>query len=115
MSIASAIRHRHRVIPSVLTIEVDTMPTPKASDMTVMESVKAARAPMKIRTEGLRARKDLLISHLRRAALEGDDALWPELDEQDHEQDHVGLGRQGVGRVQPFDPFLEKADHPGAG
>jgi len=32
----------------------------------------------------------------RRSALEGDDAFGPELDEQDDEQDHVGLRSERV-------------------
>jgi hypothetical protein len=45
---------------------------------------------------------------LRGAALEGDDALGAELDEQDDEEDHVGLRGQRVGGVQPLDALLQE-------
>lgn len=40
----------------------------------------------------------------------GDDVVWLELDEDDDEQDYVGLCCQCIGGVQLFDFFLEKVD-----
>ena len=41
-------------------------------------------------------------------------STWIESDSIDDEENHVGLRRQGVGRVDPFDPFLQEADQGGA-
>ena len=46
-----------------------------------------------------------------RAALEGNDAPWPELNEDDDKDDHIGLRRQRVRGVQELDPLLEPTDH----
>ena len=35
---------------------------------------------------------------------------WPELDEEDHEEDHVGLRSQSVRGVHPLDPLLQEAN-----
>ena len=50
----------------------------------------------------------------RCSAFEGDDALGPELDKQDDEQDHIGLSSERVGWVKPLDPLLQEADQCGA-
>src|SRR6056297_3997662 len=95
-------------------MEVEISSSPNASESTVTPSVKSPSTDRKISTEGLRERKPWRISAPRRPALEGDQPARPDLDEQDHQQDHVGLRRQRVGGVEPFDPLLEEADQRGA-
>ena len=92
-----AMRHRHSVLPRTLTKLVEMRPMPKPSDSPVTTSVKSASTARKIRTDGLRAMNDLFIGSIpRRTAFEGDDAPWPELNENNDKDDHIGLRRQRV-------------------
>jgi len=56
-----AIKHRHSVLPKVLTKDVEISPAPVTSDITTMMAVNNPSAPRKYSTDGLRAIKVLRV------------------------------------------------------
>jgi hypothetical protein len=52
-----AIRHRHNVLPKVLTKLVEITVAPNASDISVTPNVKMAKTPMNTKTDGFWAKK----------------------------------------------------------